>query len=157
MIKKDEYCVLHKLEPRGDVKRRLFACEQLVERQTQKRFLHRIITEDENEYITITPRATENHGDYPVVILLSAEYPCPKSHALRLVVISQHNNARPHVAKLVMKKISRNVEMANLTSPAVPSRCYSVSFSPHSPRSMAQGLADQHFSSYEEVKNWIGS
>nr|CDS33908.1 hypothetical protein HmN_000552700 [Hymenolepis microstoma] len=52
------------------------------------------------------------------------------------------------------EKLSRNVEMANFPSPAtVASRCCSVSFSPHSPRSMAHGLADQHLSSYEEVKS----
>nr|CDS34655.1 Mariner Mos1 transposase [Hymenolepis microstoma] len=40
--------------------------------------------------------------------------------------------------------------MGNFTPPAtVLSRCRSASF-----RSMAHGLADQHFSSYEEVKNW---
>nr|CDS28016.1 Mariner Mos1 transposase [Hymenolepis microstoma] len=49
------------------------------------------------------------------------------------VVILQHDNAGP---------------------PHVVNMC-SLSFSPHSPRSMTNGLADEHFSSYEEVKNWI--
>nr|CDS26851.1 Mariner Mos1 transposase [Hymenolepis microstoma] len=35
--------------------------------------------------------------------------------------------------------------------------CYVCLFSPHSHRSMAHGLADQHLSSYEEVKTWIDS
>jgi len=34
------------LKPR-DVERRLFACEQLLERQRRKGFLHRIVTGDE--------------------------------------------------------------------------------------------------------------
>nr|CDS30081.1 Mariner Mos1 transposase [Hymenolepis microstoma] len=56
------------------------------------------------------------------------------------VVILQHDNARPH-------------EM-DQSGEKYPERCCSVSFSPHSPRSIAPGLADQHFRSYEEVKNW---
>nr|CUU97431.1 hypothetical transcript [Hymenolepis microstoma]CUU97432.1 hypothetical transcript [Hymenolepis microstoma] len=54
------------------------------------------------------------------------------------------------------EKIPRNIEMRNLTSPAtVLSRCCSVSFPPHSPRSMAHGLAGQHFSSYEELDRFM--
>nr|CDS35333.1 Mariner Mos1 transposase [Hymenolepis microstoma] len=68
------------------------------------------------------------------------------------------DNARPPEMNQRGEKISRNVEMGNFTSLAtVLSRCCSVSFSPHSPRSMAHGLADQHLSSYEEVKNWMDS
>lgn len=58
MIQKEGYWVPHELKPR-DVERRLFACEQLLERQTRKGFLHRIV---------ITPSA-ENHGDCPVILL----------------------------------------------------------------------------------------
>nr|CUU97799.1 hypothetical transcript [Hymenolepis microstoma] len=47
--------------------------------------------------------------------------------------------------------------MGNLTPPAVLAGGCSVSFSRHSPRLMAHGLADQHFNSHEEVKNWISS
>nr|CDS34566.1 Mariner Mos1 transposase [Hymenolepis microstoma]CUU97805.1 Mariner Mos1 transposase [Hymenolepis microstoma] len=43
MIEKEEYWVLHNLKSRGDVERRLFACEQLVERQTRKGFLRPIV------------------------------------------------------------------------------------------------------------------
>jgi len=46
MIQKQENWVLYDLKPR-DVERSLFACEQLLERQRRKRFLHRIVTEDE--------------------------------------------------------------------------------------------------------------
>nr|CDS32402.2 hypothetical protein HmN_000436700 [Hymenolepis microstoma] len=56
------------------------------------------------------------------------------------------------------EKITGNVEMGNFTSPAAAlSRCCSLCFSPHSPLSMAHGLAHQHFSLYEEVQNWIDS
>ena len=46
MIQKQGNWVPYKLKPR-DVERRLFACEQLLERQRRKGFLHRIVTGDE--------------------------------------------------------------------------------------------------------------
>jgi len=46
MIHKQENWVPYDLKPR-DVERRLFACEQLLEKQEQKGFLHRIVTENE--------------------------------------------------------------------------------------------------------------
>ncbi|KAG6446900.1 hypothetical protein O3G_MSEX004677 [Manduca sexta] len=46
MIQKQGYGVPYQLKPR-DVERRLFACEQLLERQKRKGFLHRIGTGDE--------------------------------------------------------------------------------------------------------------
>ena len=52
----------YELKPR-DVERRLFACEQLLERQRRKGFLHRIVTGDE-KWVTIIPSA-ENHGEFP--------------------------------------------------------------------------------------------
>nr|CDS32437.1 Mariner Mos1 transposase [Hymenolepis microstoma] len=73
MIGKEGYWVSHELKPKGDVERRLFACEQLLERQTRKAFLHCIVTEDEKwvHYNNSNPSpSVENHGDCPVVILL---------------------------------------------------------------------------------------
>nr|CDS25984.1 Mariner Mos1 transposase [Hymenolepis microstoma] len=57
---------------RLDVEQHFFACEQLLERQRGKEFLHRIVTGEENGYITITltQGRAENHGDCPVVTLL---------------------------------------------------------------------------------------
>ena len=46
MIQKQGNWVPYELKPR-DVEQRLFACEQLLERQRRKRFLHRIVTGDE--------------------------------------------------------------------------------------------------------------
>lgn len=46
MIQKQRTWVLYDLKPR-DVKRRFFACEQLLQRQKRKGFLHRIVTGDE--------------------------------------------------------------------------------------------------------------
>jgi len=46
MIQKQGNWVPYELKPR-DVEWRLFACEQLLERQRRKGFLHRIVTGDE--------------------------------------------------------------------------------------------------------------
>jgi len=65
-------------------------------------------------------------------------------------VILQHDNARPHVAKVVKTYLKWEILPHPPYSPDVaPSDCYLF-------RSMAHGLADQHFRSYE-VKNWIDS
>ncbi|GFW65690.1 mariner Mos1 transposase [Trichonephila clavipes] len=69
-------------------------------------------------------------------------------------VILQHDNARPHVAKMV-KPYLETLKGEVLHHPQ-----YSPDLSPsdyHMFRSMTHGLADQHFRSYEEVKNWINS
>ena len=46
MIQKQGNWVPYELKPR-DIERRFFTCEQLIERQQRKGFLHRIITGDE--------------------------------------------------------------------------------------------------------------
>ena len=69
-------------------------------------------------------------------------------------VILQHNNARSHVAK-VIKTYLETLKWEVLSHPP-----YSPDVAPsdyHLFRSMVHGLADQHFRSYEEVKNWIDS
>ena len=69
-------------------------------------------------------------------------------------VILQHDNARPHVAKPVktyLGTLKWEVLLHPPYSPDItPSDYYLF-------RSMTHGLADQHFRSYEEVKNWIDS
>jgi len=69
-------------------------------------------------------------------------------------VILQHDNARPHVAK-VIKTYLETLKWEVLSHPP-----YSPDVAPsdyHLFRSIAHGLTDQHFRSYEEVKNWIDS
>jgi len=54
----------------------------------------------------------------------------------------------------ILQDILGNAEMGGLTPPAVLSRrCSYLNLF----RSMAHGLGDQHFRSYEEVKKWIDS
>ncbi|GFW87438.1 mariner Mos1 transposase [Trichonephila clavipes] len=69
-------------------------------------------------------------------------------------VILQHDNARPLVAKVV------KTYLETLKWEVLPHPLYSPDLAPsdyHLFRSMAHGLADQHFRSYEEVKYWIDS
>ena len=69
-------------------------------------------------------------------------------------MILQHDNARPNVAKVV------KTYLETLKWEVLPHPPYSPDVVPsdyHLFRSMAHGLADQHFRSYEEVKNWIDS
>ncbi|UYV61858.1 hypothetical protein LAZ67_1006867 [Cordylochernes scorpioides] len=67
-------------------------------------------------------------------------------------VIYQHDNARPHVAKVVKETLEA------LQWDVLPHPPYSPDISPsdhHMFRSMTLGLAEQHFTSYEEAKNWV--
>ena len=64
-------------------------------------------------------------------------------------VILQHDNARPHVAQPVKKYLETlkwEVLPHPLYSPNIASSDY------HSFRSKQHGLADQHFSNYDELK-----
>ncbi|UYV73896.1 hypothetical protein LAZ67_11001326 [Cordylochernes scorpioides] len=67
-------------------------------------------------------------------------------------VIYQHDNARPHVAKVVKETLEA------LQWDVLPHPLYSPDIAPsdyHMFRSMTNGLAEQHFTSYEEAKNWV--
>ena len=67
-------------------------------------------------------------------------------------VIFQHDNARPHVAKVVKETLEA------LQWDVLPHPPYSPDLAPsdyHLFRSMTHGLTQQHFTSYEEVKNWV--
>ncbi|KAG5322300.1 MOS1T transposase, partial [Pseudoatta argentina] len=69
-------------------------------------------------------------------------------------VILLHDNARPHVAKPV-KTYLETLKWGILTHPL-----YSPDIAPsdfHLFRSMAHGLADRRFHSYEEAQKWIDS
>ncbi|GFU65146.1 mariner Mos1 transposase [Trichonephila clavipes] len=69
-------------------------------------------------------------------------------------VILQHDNTRPHVSKVV------KTYLETFKWEILPHPLYSPDLAPsgyHLFRSMAHGLADQHFRSYEEVRNWIDS
>jgi histone-lysine N-methyltransferase SETMAR len=63
-----------------------------------------------------------------------------------------HDNARPHVAKLVKDTLKE------LNWDQIPHPPYSPDIAPsdyHLFRSMAHGLSEQRFTNYSEVKNWL--
>ncbi|EGI69172.1 Mariner Mos1 transposase [Acromyrmex echinatior] len=65
-------------------------------------------------------------------------------------MILQHDNARPHVAKVV------KTYLETLKWEVLPYPPYSPDVTPsdyHLFRSMAHNLSDQHFRSYEKIKN----
>ncbi|UYV80921.1 SETMAR [Cordylochernes scorpioides] len=67
-------------------------------------------------------------------------------------VIYQHDDARPHVAKVVKETLEA------LQWDVLPHPLYSPDIAPsdyHMFHSMTHGLAEQHFTSYEESKNWV--
>ena len=69
-------------------------------------------------------------------------------------MIFQHDNVRPHVAKVV-KETLEALNWDVLRHPP-----YSSSIAPldyHLFRSMTHGLDEQHFTSFEEAKNWVDS
>ena len=69
-------------------------------------------------------------------------------------VIFQHDNAQPHVAKVDKETLQA------LNWDVLPHPPYSPDVAPSDYqlfRSMAHCLAEQHFTSYEEAKNWVDS
>ncbi|KAG5325249.1 MOS1T transposase, partial [Pseudoatta argentina] len=77
-----------------------------------------------------------------------------KTAAIHDKVILLHDNARPHVAK----PVKTNLE--TLKWVVLPHPPYSPDIAPsdfHLFRSMAHGLADRRFHSYEEAQKWIDS
>ena len=67
-------------------------------------------------------------------------------------IILLYDNARPHVAKPV------KTYLEHIKWDVLPHAPYSPDLAPsgyYSFRSMQRGISQQHFKSYEEVKNWI--
>ena len=69
-------------------------------------------------------------------------------------MIFQHDIARPQVAKVVKETLEA------LNWNVLPNPPYSPDIAPpdyHFFQSIAHGLAEQHFISYEDAKNWVDS
>lgn len=199
MIRKVGNWVPYELKPR-DVERRFFTCEQLLQRQERKGFLHRIVTGDEKwiHYDNPKRRATWGypghassstakaniHGEKIMLciwwdqlgvvyyeLLKPNETVTGKLYRRQMMrlsrelkkkrpqyqqrhdkVILQHDNARPHVAQPV------KTYLETLKWEVLPHPLYSPDIAPsdyHLFRSMQHGLADQHFSNYDELKKWL--
>ncbi|KAG5324279.1 MOS1T transposase, partial [Pseudoatta argentina] len=133
MIQKQGHWVPYELKPRTTAstaeKKRFFAS-------------HRIVTGDEKWIHYDNPKRRKSWGK-------------PGLYAQRHdKVILLHDNARPHVAKPV------KTYLETLKWEVLPHPPYSPDIAPsdfHLFRSMAHGLADRRFHSYEEAQKWIDS
>ena len=67
-------------------------------------------------------------------------------------VILLHDNARPHVTKLV-KEMLEALRWEVLSHAAYSPDCGSFDY--HLFRSMAHALAEEYFNSYEDVEKWV--
>ncbi|KAG5323487.1 MOS1T transposase, partial [Pseudoatta argentina] len=174
MIQKQGHWVSYELKPR-DVERRFGTCELLLQWQKRKGFLHRIVTGDEKWIHSDNPKRRKSWGKPGHASTSSAK---PNIHGskllrLQLMLLSRalkekrplyaqrhdkgillHDNARPHVAKPV------KTYLETLKWEVLPPPLYSPDIAPsdfHLFRSMAHGLADRRFHSYEEAQKWIDS
>ncbi|KAG5319033.1 MOS1T transposase, partial [Pseudoatta argentina] len=136
MIQKQGHWVPYELKPR-DVERRLGTCELLLQRQKRTGFLT---------------------GDRYRLQLMRSSRALKEKRPLYAQrhdkVILLHDNARPHVAKPV------KTYLETLKWEVLPHPLYSPDIAPsdfHLFRSMAHGLADWRFHSYEEAQKWIDS
>ncbi|KAG5321136.1 MOS1T transposase, partial [Pseudoatta argentina] len=137
MIQKQGHWVPYELKPR-DVERRFGTCELLLQRQKRKGFL---ITGDRYRLQLMCLSRT-----------LKEKRPLYAQRHDK--VISLHDNARPHVAKPVktyLETLKWEVLLHPLYSPDIAPSDF------HLFRSMAHGLADRRFHSYEEAQKWIDS
>ncbi|KAG5319648.1 MOS1T transposase, partial [Pseudoatta argentina] len=133
MIQKQGHWVPYELKPR-DVERRFGTCELLLQRQKRKGFLRYRL-----QLMRLSRALKEKRPLYA------------QRHDK---VILLHDNARPHVAKPV------KTYLETLKWEVLPHPLYSPDIAPsdfHLFRSMAHGLADRRFHSYEEAPKWIDS
>ncbi|KAG5318649.1 MOS1T transposase, partial [Pseudoatta argentina] len=136
MIQKQGHWVPYELKPR-DVERRFGTCELLLQRQKRKGFL----TGD--RYRLQLMRLSR---------ALKEKRPLYAQRHDKMILL--HDNARPHVAKPV------KTYLETLKWEVLPHPPYSPDIAPsdfHLFRSMAHGLADRRFHSYEEAQKWIDS
>ncbi|KAG5311876.1 MOS1T transposase, partial [Pseudoatta argentina] len=149
MIQNQGHWVPYELKPR-DVERRFGTCELLLQRQKRKGFLL-MGSAGCNLLSTIT-------GDRYRLQLMRLSRALKEKRPLYAQrhdkVILSHDNARPHVAKPV------KTYLETLKWEVLPHPPYSPDIAPsdfHLFRSMAHGLADRRFHSYEEAQKWIDS
>jgi len=203
MIQKQGSWVPYELKPR-DIERRFFTCEQLIQRQQRKGFLHRIVTGDEKWIFYDNPKKKKYYA-MPGQLLPSTSTSTPKpnihgskvmlciwwdqkgvvyyellqpgdtitgdryrlqlmrlSRALREErpeykqrhdkVILLHDNARPHVAKVVKKYLE------TLKWDILPHPPYSPDIAPSDLwlfRRMQHDLAGHRFTYFAEIENWL--
>jgi len=203
MILKQGNWVPHELKQR-DIERRFFTCEQLIQRQHRKGFLHRIVTGDEKWIFYDNPKKKKYYASRGQSLpSTSTSTPKPKIHGSKVMlciwwdqrgvvyyellqpgesitgdryrlqlirlsralrdkrpeyeerhdkVILLHDNARPHVAKVV------KTYLETLKWDILPHPPYSPDIAPSDYwlfRRMQHDLAGHRFTSFAEIENWL--
>ncbi|GBP55459.1 Mariner Mos1 transposase [Eumeta japonica] len=159
MIQKQGHWVPYELKLR-DMERRFLTCELLLQRQKRKGFSHRIVTGDEKWIHYDNPKRRKSwgkpgHDQYRLQNQISmvrsfsvfGKRPLYKHRHDKVILL--HDNTWPHVAKPV-KNYLETLQWEVLPHPPYLPDIAPTDFRLF--RSMADGLADQRFHSYEEAK-----
>ncbi|KAG5311344.1 MOS1T transposase, partial [Pseudoatta argentina] len=132
---------------------RLSIATSLLARQREKSFLWRIMTGDEKWIYFDNRKRRKSWADrYQQQLRRMKKRPLYAQRHDKVILL--HDNARPHVAKPV------KTYLETLKWEVLPHPPYSPDMAPsdfHLLRSMAHGLADRRFHSYEEAQKWIDS
>ena len=125
------------LKPR-DVDRRFFACEQLLQRQKRKSFLHRIVKGDEKLILCSNPKRRKSR---------------------RLPGHASMSSARPdiHAAKVMLCIWWDQVGVIYYELLKPNETITGERYQTQSMHLMAHDLADQQFRSYEDIEKWLDS
>ena len=159
--------VPYNLKPR-DVERRFFACEQLFQRQKRKGFLHRIVMGTEKWIHYSSPKRRKLRG---VPGHASTSSTRPNIHAAKVILCIWWDQ----VGVIYYELLKLN---ETITEKRYPTQLMRLTYletlkwevlphSPYSPhivqsdyyllQSMAHGLTDQQFRSYEDIEKWFDS
>jgi len=85
MIQKQGNWIFYELKPR-DVERRFFTCEQLIQRQQRKGFLHRIVTGDEKWIFYDNPKKKKYAKPGQSLPSTSTSTPRPNIHGSKIML-----------------------------------------------------------------------
>ncbi|UYV69227.1 hypothetical protein LAZ67_6002893 [Cordylochernes scorpioides] len=153
MVQKQGNWVPYELKP-GNIERRICTCELLLKRQNRKGFFASNRDGGRKWIHYDNPKRRKSWGKPGHASTSTAK---PNIHGKNLMLCIWwdqlgHDNTWPHVAKVVKETLEA------LQWDVLPHPPYSPDIAPsdyHMFRSMTHGLAEQHFTSYEEAKNWV--
>ncbi|UYV77681.1 MTTP [Cordylochernes scorpioides] len=135
MVQKQGNWVPYELKP-GNIERRICTCELLLKRQNRKGFLHRIVTGDEKWIHYDNPKRIKSWVKPGHASTSTAK---PNIHGKKLMLCIW----RDQLGVIYYELLQPN---ETITGEHIAPSDY------HMFRSMTQGLAEQHFTSYEEAK-----
>ena len=155
MIQKQVTSVPYHLKPK-DVNRRFFACGQLLERQKRKGFLHRIVTVDEKWIYYRSPKRRKSWG---LPGHASTSLARPNIHAAKVMLCIWWDQVGVIYYELLKPNETitgerYRTQLMRLSRAVFPRYC-AVGLLLF--RSIAHGLSDQQFRSYEGIEKWLDS